>query len=267
MKINVMKIKTKKFRKTAIPFILIIFPFVFHLPIEEIFENVFQLSIMEVLIIFILFAIIFKRSFCGFLCMVGALQRAVGYVGFKLLKKRVTVPATLDKYLRAAKYIILTGFIVLSIANGKVLLQISLDDVFEQYSIIFPGLAWISIMLMFVTIIGSFFIDNFFCKYICIQGAAAGVAGRFSPSGIARCEDKCINCTLCTKNCPSNLEVHTMKKVISAECFNCQKCIAVCPKEGALTNSFAGGKIPLVLFVAMAGMVFILLPFLITLFL
>ncbi|NMA66393.1 MAG: hypothetical protein GX957_09170 [Clostridiaceae bacterium] len=58
-----------------------------------------------------------------------------------------------------------------------------------------------------------------------------------------------------------------MKKVISAECFNCQKCIAVCPKEGALTNSFAGGKIPLVLFVAMAGMVFILLPFLITLFL
>ncbi|WP_394326091.1 hypothetical protein [Methanosarcina horonobensis] len=76
-----------------------------------------------------------------------------------------------------------------------------------------------------------------------------------------------MNCKLCTKNCPSNLEVHKMKKVISAECFNCQKCIAVCPKKGALTNSFAGRKIPLGLFVAMAGMVFILLTFLITLFL
>ena len=262
-----MNINTKKLVKKAIPFLLIIFPLIFSSLIEEIFNNAVQLSTMAVLIIFILFAIIFKRSFCGFLCMVGALQRGVGYIGFKLLKKRVTVPATLDKYLRAVKYIILTGIVALSIASGKFLLLVSVDDVPEQYSIILPGLAWISIMLMFVTIIGSFFIDNFFCKYICIQGAVAGVAGRFSPSGIVRCEDKCINCKLCTKNCPSNLEVHTMKKVTSAECFNCQKCISVCPKKGALTNSFAGRKIPLVLFVAMAGMFYILLTFLIPLFL
>jgi polyferredoxin len=234
---------------------------------EETFENAGQLSIMAVLIIFILFAIIFKRSFCGFLCLVGALQRVVGYIGFKLLKKRITVPATLDKYLRVAKYIILTGIVALSIANGKFLLLVSVDDVFEQYSIILPRLAWISIMLMFVTIIGSFFIDNFFCKYICIQGAIAGVVGRFSPSGIVRCEDKCINCTLCTKKCLSNLKVHKMKKVTSAECFNCQKCIVVCPKKGALSNSFAGRKIPLVLFVVMAGTLYILLTFLILLFL
>jgi ferredoxin len=58
-----------------------------------------------------------------------------------------------------------------------------------------------------------------------------------------------------------------MKKVVSAECFNCQKCILVCPKKGALTNSFVGRKIPLVLFVAMAGMLYILLTFLIPLFL
>ncbi len=262
-----MNIKTKKLAKKTIPFFLIIFPFVFDFLTEGIFENAAQHSIMEVLIIFILFAIIFKRSFCGFLCMVGALQRGVGYLGFKLLKKRITVPATLDKYLRAVKYILLTGLVALSIASGKILLHVSVDDVFEQYSIILPGFAWISIMLMFVTIIGSFFIDNFFCKYICIQGAVAGVAGRFSPSGIVRSEDKCINCTLCTKKCPSNLEVHKMKKVTTAECFNCQKCIAVCPKKGALTNRFAGRKIPLVLFVVMAGMLYIMLTFLIPLFL
>lgn len=262
-----MNIHTKNLAKTIIPFLLITFPFVFSSLIEETFETAGQLSIMAVLIIFILFAIIFKRSFCGFLCLVGALQRVVGYIGFKLLKKRVIVPATLDKYLRAIKYIILTGIVALSIASGKFLLQVSVDDVFEQFSIILPGLAWISIVLMVVTIIGSFFIDNFFCKYICIQGAVAGVSGRFSPTGIVRCEDKCINCKLCTRKCPSNLEVHKMKKVTSAECFNCQNCIVVCPKQGALTNSFAGRKIPLVLFVAMAGMSYILLTFLITLFL
>jgi len=53
-----MNINTKKSVKKAIPFILMIFPFVFSVPIEEIFENVVQVSIMEILIIFILFAII-----------------------------------------------------------------------------------------------------------------------------------------------------------------------------------------------------------------
>ncbi|QOX63823.1 hypothetical protein FRZ06_10990 [Anoxybacterium hadale] len=260
-----MNMNTKKLAKAAILFSNYI-PVSFSFLIEEAFENTVQLSIIAVPIIFILFSIIFKRSFCGFVHG-GALQRIVGAIGFKLLKKRVIVPATLDKYLRAVKYIILTGFAVFFIASGKLLLQISVDDVFEQYNIILPGLAWISIMLIFVTIIGSFFIDHFFCKYICVQGAIAGVAGRFSPSGIVRCEDKCINCTLCTKKCPSNLEVHKMKKVISAECFNCQKCIVVCPKKGALSNRFAGRKIPLVLFAAMAGMVYILLTFLIPLFL
>lgn len=256
----------KKLLKTTIPILLILFPFLFSSIIEMAIENIGQLSIMAALIIFILVAIIFKRSFCGFLCLVGALQRVVGYIGFKLLKRRVAVSATLDKYLRSAKYIILAGFVLLSIVSGKFLLLVSVDDVFEQYSIILPGFAWISIILIFVTIFGSFFIDNFFCKYFCIQGAIAGVAGRFSPSGIVRCEDKCINCKLCTKACPSNLEVHKMKKVTSVECFNCQKCVVVCPKKGALTNSFAGIKVPLVLFVAMAGLFYIVLTFLIPLF-
>jgi polyferredoxin len=194
--------------------------------------------------------------------MVGSLQRIVGYIGFKILKKRFTVPAVLDKYFRAVKYVILGGLAVLSIANGKLLLQMSVDDVFETYNIVFPGLAWLSMVLLFVTIISSFFIDKFFCKYFCIQGAVAGVAGRFSPSSIVRSEDKCINCMLCTKTCPSNLEVHKMKKVTSAECFNCQECIVVCPKKGAITNSIAGIKIPLVLFVVMAGILYILLTLL-----
>ncbi|MEG3072586.1 MAG: hypothetical protein RQM92_18935 [Candidatus Syntrophopropionicum ammoniitolerans] len=61
-----MNINTKKLAKTAVPFFLIIFPFVFHPLIEETFENAVQLNIMAVLIIFILFAIIFKEAFVVF---------------------------------------------------------------------------------------------------------------------------------------------------------------------------------------------------------
>lgn len=254
--------KTMKLAKAAIPLFLILVPFVFSSLFEEIFENTGQLSLMAVLIAFILFAIIFKRSFCGFLCLVGALQRIVGYLGFKLLKRRVIVPVKIDTYLRAVKYVLLLGIVALSIVQGEFLLLVSVDDVFEQYGMLLPGLAWISVVFIFITVIGSFFVDNFFCKYICIQGAIAGIAGRFSPSGIIRSEDKCINCMLCTKACPANLEVHTMKKVKSVECLNCQKCIVACPRKGALSNGIAGIKIPIVVFVIMAGMSYLVLSYL-----
>lgn len=253
----------KKLYKTILLFFPIVFPFIFNFLIEETFENAVHISVMSGLVIFTLFAVIFKRSYCGFFCMAGALQRAIGYIGLKLFKKRVAVPATLDKYLRMVKYILLAGLAVFSLSSGQLQLQVN-DQVFEQFHNLLPALTWLGSALVLITVIGSLFIDNFFCRYICMQGAIAGVAGRFSPSGIIRCEDKCINCKLCSEKCPANLEVHKMKKVISTECFNCQNCIAACPKKGALTNSFAGKEIPFALFVIMAVILFILLTFLIT---
>lgn len=256
-----MNATTSKLSKTAIHFLLILTPFVFSTLIEELFEGAGPLNMLGVIITFILFALVFKRSFCGFMCLPGALQRIVGFLGSKAIKRRIKVPAKLDTYLRAVKYLVLLGIIALSLAKGTFLLSVSIDDVFEQYNILLPGLAWLTIAFALVTIIGSFFIDNLFCKYICIQGAIAGIAGRFSPSGIIRIEGTCINCKLCSKACPSNLEVHTMKKVTSTECFNCQKCVIACPKKGALTNSLADIKIPIVLFVAIAGAFFLSLCF------
>ena len=46
--------------------------------------------------------------------------------------------------------------------------------------------------------------------------------------------EKCIDCKLCTKNCPMSLEVNAMVRASamdSPECISCAACVDVCPKK------------------------------------
>jgi Fe-S-cluster-containing hydrogenase component 2 len=68
------------------------------------------------------------------------------------------------------------------------------------------------------------------------MGALYGVIGKISPYKVVRNEEKCINCGLCTRNCPVNIDVANTKEVKTAECLNCQTCVLNCPKTGALES-------------------------------
>jgi ferredoxin len=66
------------------------------------------------------------------------------------------------------------------------------------------------------------------------MGAFLGIISKISPYKIKRNEDQCINCGICSKKCPVNIDVANTKEITSAECINCQTCTLSCPKEGAL---------------------------------
>lgn len=63
--------------------------------IQKIFSGTLILLILTMLI-----ALIFRRSFCGLICPFGALQEFFGIIGKKLFKKRFIVPQNIDKPLR-----------------------------------------------------------------------------------------------------------------------------------------------------------------------
>lgn len=92
----------------------------------------------------------------------------------------------------------------------------------------------VGLIILIITIVGSLLYDRFFCKYLCPMGAFYGLISKISPSQIIRNEDTCINCSLCSKNCPVNIKVSEVKEIKSAECINCQRCILSCPKNNAL---------------------------------
>ncbi len=80
----------------------------------------------------------------------------------------------------------------------------------------------------------SLMYKNFWCRYLCSYGALLGLLSYASPATIRRDESKCINCGLCSKNCPSLLPVDRKTNINSPECNGCLTCVSYCPSRGSL---------------------------------
>jgi ferredoxin len=217
-----------------------------------------------ILVVTVLIAIFFRRSFCGLLCPFGALQELFARVGKKILGKRPAVPVRADKYLRYLKYAVLVLTVFMAWRLGR--LWMSSYDPYAAYGHItaIPAtlaedpLSIIGFIILGVTLIGSFVYDRFFCKYLCPAGAFYALLGKISPTKIERSNELCVHCNLCTRACPVNLDVAKMDCVTSMECLNCNECVSVCPKKGALEiKTFRKRVSPVVIIVLVAGLFFI----------
>lgn len=201
--------------------------------IEKIFSGT-----LIILIITLIIALIFRRSFCGLICPFGALQEFFGLIGKKVFKKRFIMPEKVDKPLRYLKYVILV--ITIYFAWSTAGLWVNAYDPWAAYGHLTEGIEslmeeyLIASIILVIVLIGSLLYDRFFCKYLCPMGAFYGLVSKLSPSKITRNENTCINCGMCNKSCPVNIKVSELKEVKSAECINCQSCILSCPKNNTL---------------------------------
>jgi polyferredoxin len=98
----------------------------------------------------------------------------------------------------------------------------------------FANISRTSIIVISVLFFLSILIRNFWCRYLCPYGALLGIISFFSPAKIKRDADKCIDCSLCTKACPSLINVEKVNVVVSDECSSCFNCIDACPVEDTL---------------------------------
>ena len=71
----------------------------------------------------------------------------------------------------------------------------------------------IGVAILGISLAGSLVYERFFCKYLCPMGAFLGIFSKVSFSGIRRDADACINCSVCDKACPMNLDVSTADTV------------------------------------------------------
>lgn len=215
------------------------------------------------LVLTIVLALLFRRSFCGMLCPFGALQELFAMLGRKIFRKRLTVPQSIDKPARFLKYGILLLTVGMAWRFGT--LWISPYDPYVAYSHLSTASGYIAedpiviigFILLAITIIGSIVYDRFFCKYLCPAGAFYGVIGKMSPSRVERNDELCIHCHACNKACPVNIEVEKTIQVNSAECINCNDCVLACPKKGALeVKSFKHTIHPIGILVLVVGIFF-----------
>jgi ferredoxin len=177
-------------------------------------------------------ALFFRRSFCGYICPLGALQEFFGKLrGLLFGKRRFEMPASIDRPARFLKYAVLAFFTVWTWQAAT--LAIRPDDPWVAYMHLTSGELFtemgIGLGILVVSLVGSVVYDRFFCKYLCPMGAFLGIVSKVSLFKVRRNADSCISCGACDKACPVNLTVSAMETVTSAECINCNECVNSCP--------------------------------------
>ncbi len=194
---------------------------------------------MFLLLTFVAISFLFRKSFCSWLCPVGTFSEYLWRAGKKVFKRNFAAPKWLDIPLRGLKYLILAFFVWAISTMSIVGLQ---EFMFSPYGLIadvkmlnfFRHVGQTGLIVLGVLVIGSVFVQNLWCRYLCPYGALLGLTSLLSPARIRRNAEPCIDCGKCAKACPSHLPVDKLISIKSAECTGCLECVTVCPAENAL---------------------------------
>lgn len=195
-------------------------------------------------VVFTLSSLIFRKSFCGWICPIGTLSEYLWKLGRLMFRRNFRIPRGIDLPLRSLKYVLL-GFFLYAVTTMSA--EAIADFVASPYGLVVDVrmlnfFRFIGVTTAYVVaglVIASILIQNFWCRYLCPYGALMGLISMFSPTRITRNESACIDCAKCEKACPSALPVDKLVQIRSAECMSCLECVAVCPAKDALSLQFA----------------------------
>ena len=186
------------------------------------------------------------RVFCGWICPGGAVQEVL----FPANDRRIPGGKyDLIKYGVAAVWLaFLAAFFVRA---GGILSVAPLYGIEGGVSLATP----VSYLMFYIAMGGMVVLSlavgrRPFCHYGCLL-APFMIAGKYAAIklGTPRLRlhaesEKCIDCKLCTKNCPMSLDVNAMvkrEKMEHAECILCGTCVDGCA-QGAIRYGFERGK-------------------------
>lgn len=191
--------------------------------------------------ILILYAFLFGRWICGFLCPFGLIQDLLYKIKTPKIKK-----SKVTRVLSYLKYVILVVFVILIplvyalqasniplpafckyicpsgtlLGAGGLLSSETNDYMFQMLG---PLFTWKTCLLVAI-IAACIFCYRSFCRFICPLGAIYGLFNKISLVGMDFEQKKCIDCGLCVGKCKMDI-----RHVGDHECISCGDCIGVCP--------------------------------------
>jgi polyferredoxin len=194
---------------------------------------------MYLFIGFLLMSVLLKKAFCSWLCPVGTFSEFLWRVGRRFFGRNLRLPRWLDIALRALKYILLGLFVaVIGVMSAEaldgfmgtpygLLVDVKMMNFFRDMGIT------AAVVIALIAVL-SMLVQNFWCRYLCPYGALMGLASLLSPVKIRRDAEACIDCSKCSKACPSGLAVDQLVQIRTVECTACMACVAACPAQDAL---------------------------------
>lgn len=120
--------------------------------------------------------ILFGKLFCGYLCPLGTLSETMGRMGKKLgAHCSIRSGSVVDSALRLVKYALLFVVLYFSITSSELFCK-NLDP-YYALATGFKGeiTAWMASISIVLLFLGSVFISQFWCRYICPLGALSNI--------------------------------------------------------------------------------------------
>jgi polyferredoxin len=196
--------------------------------------NQFHPAALVLFITFVMMSLFAKKSFCSWLCPVGTISEWAWIAGKRLTGRNLKLWHWIDIPLRGLKYALLFFFAKLLLldmplqALGGFLRSPywAMSDVKMLHFFTDPSFTAITVVVFFTLL--SFFVQNFWCRYLCPYGALLGLFSLLSPLKIRRNKHSCNQCQKCESACPSNLPVARKSVIRSPECTGCLSCVSAC---------------------------------------
>jgi polyferredoxin len=182
--------------------------------------------------------IFWGRRFCGYVCPFGTVQELIFNLNPKSRNNRqLQLPIWLHRFLKVFKYVIL--FITILAIFRSV--QYGYMRFCPVLAVSNPlGITIYSALTLFAIFVVGFFINRFWCRYLCPYAALMNVFQyigkilKIPSKRIQVNEELCRDCKLCSKNCPMQIDVHAQKRVTDVNCIFCLKCLQSCPAEDGI---------------------------------
>ena len=232
------------------------------MPKIQFLEAVLALNVV-VIAALILLTLIFGRMYCSVICPLGVMQDIIAWFGKKARKNRYSF----SKEVKWLRYPMLLLFIIALVAGIGVVFQLlapysafgriatnllqplyiggnnmlaTIAEASDSY-LFYHHEVWMRSLVSLIIAAATFGIlfllawrnGRTWCNTICPVGTVLSFFSRFSWLKIHFDNDKCRNCSLCSKNCKSACIDFKNHTVDYSRCVVCGNCIESC-KFGAL---------------------------------
>ena len=216
-----------------------------------------------VIVLLIAFTLVFGRFYCSVICPLGVMQDIFGWLGKKAKKNRYNY----SKEVKWLRYPMLVVFLIALLAGvgsifellapysafGRIMTMIfqplwkmgnnvlaAIAEHYDSYAF-YSVDVWMKslpvLIIATVTLIVLVFLawrgGRTYCNTVCPVGTVLSFFSRFSLYKIKFNEEKCRNCSLCSKNCKAACIDYKNHAVDYSRCIVCGDCIKSC-KFGAL---------------------------------
>ena len=184
--------------------------------------------------------ILLGRFFCGWMCAFGTLEDIIYLFSSKTFKTKFKINEETDRVLKYLKYVILS-FLVIAVWTLGVNI-FSSSNPWDVFGFIFtvgktPAISYAAtaltsgFIILALIIAASFFIERFFCRYLCPLGAIFSIISKLRIAKIKKPGAQCGKCRVCTQNCAMGIPLYKEDAISSGECINCFKCVTACPRQ------------------------------------